>query len=148
MTTLLFSYGSNHPAQMAERLGHDVATVGAYAPGYVRAFRGFSSRWGGGVATLVKQRGGVVYGLVAPVTKEDLARMDRFEGVASGNYKRMKLPVVLQTGEKAQAIAYVATSKEFNEPSREYLEAVARTVRTHWSGSGGAKVTWKDITVR
>ncbi len=146
--TLLFSYGSNHPRQMAERLGRDVETVGAFLPGYVRAFRGFSRRWGGGVATLKKERGGTVFGLVTSVSDRDLETMDRFEGVASGNYKRMSVNVVMADGQKARAIAYVSTSDDFNRPTREYLEAVAKTVGTHWRGDGGAKVTWGDITVR
>lgn len=146
--SLLFSYGSNHPLQMAERLGHDVRTMGAYLPGYVRAFRGFSRRWGGGVATLKKQAGGVVFGLVAPVSASDIETMDRFEGVASGNYKRMSVNVILADGSKAKAIAYVSTSNEFNQPTKEYLEAVAKTVSTHWSGDGGTKVTWRDIDIR
>jgi len=146
--TLLFSYGSNHPAQIAERLGHAVETAGAYAPGYARFFRGFSQRWGGGVATLRKKPDGVVFGLVATVTAADLDRMDRFEGVASGNYERTKVRVTLAGGGKKDAVAYVSTSKEFNPPTREYLEAVARTIGTHWSSGDGAKVTWRDITVR
>ena len=148
MTTLLFSYGSNHPKQMAERLGHDVDTVGAFVNGYVRAFVGYSQRWGGGVATLVKKPGGVVYGLVAPVTKDDFAMMDKFEGIASGNYKRVKMKVTLANGEKADAIAYVATSKSPYGPTKAYLDAVAKTVGTHWSNGDGSKITWQDITIR
>jgi cation transport regulator ChaC len=145
---LLFSYGSNHPVQMAERLGRDVETMGAFLPGYVRVFRGWSQRWGGGVASLKKEKGGVVFGLVTEADAADLAKMDRFEGVGSGNYKRQTVPVVLATGERVKAVAYVSTSAEFNMPSREYLEAVARTVGTHWRGDHDTKITWQDITVR
>jgi gamma-glutamylcyclotransferase (GGCT)/AIG2-like uncharacterized protein YtfP len=146
--TLLFSYGSNHPAQMAERLERSVETMGAFLPDYVRVFRGWSQRWGGGVASLKKEKGGVVFGLVVEVDWADLEKMDRFEGVASGNYKRTNVSVVLATGERAKAVAYVSTSAEFNAPSRGYLDAVAKTVDTHWRGDGNVRITWKDITVR
>lgn len=145
---LLFSYGSNHPAQMAERLGRDVETVGAFATGWVRVFRGYSQRWGGGVASLQKERGGFVFGLVTEVDEEDLVVMDRYEGVASGNYARTNMSVTLATGEKKKAVAYVSMSAAVTVPSREYLEAVARTVGTHWRGEGGGKIRWQDITVR
>jgi gamma-glutamylcyclotransferase (GGCT)/AIG2-like uncharacterized protein YtfP len=144
----LFSYGSNHPAQMAERLGRSVETMGAFLPGYVRVFRGWSQRWEGGVASLKKEKGGVVFGLVVEVDWADLEKMDRFEGVASGNYKRQGVTVALATGERAKAIAYVSTSTGFNAPSRGYLEAVAKTVGTHWRNERDAKITWQDITVR
>jgi len=145
--SLLFSYGSNTPAQLAERLGRPVETGGAFLPGYVRVFRGMSQRWGGGVASLDPQSGGVTYGLVSPVSAADLARMDQFEGVASGSYARKNVKVMLADGTKRDAVAYVSRSAEFNAPSRKYLEAVAKTVDAHWK-EGGRRVTWKDIDVR
>lgn len=145
--TWLFSYGSNHPAQLAERLDHRVATQGAVLADHVRVFRGWSQRWGGGVASLQAKKGGEVYGLVAKVTDDDLAQMDRFEGLASGNYKRKNIEVTLADGESVNAVAYVSTSTKKNAPTREYLEAVAKTIGAHWQGDGGA-VSWRDITVR
>lgn len=143
----LFSYGSNHPAQLAERLGRKVKTRAASLEGYERVFRGWSQNWGGGVASLQPKRGAVVYGLVAKVSSADLAKMDRFEGIASGNYKRKKLPVVLGDGTNAMAVAYVSTSTEKNAPTHEYLQAVAKTIGAHWRGDSGA-VSWRDVTVR
>ena len=143
-TSLLFSYGSNHPAQLAERLGHPVVTGGAYLPGHIRIFRGDSKRWAGGVASLAARAGGVAFGLVTPVTAEDLARMDGFEGAG---YKRIRVRVTLVDGRQKDAWAYVSRSEEFHEPSRIYLEAVAKTVNAHWHGAGGKKVTWRDIDV-
>jgi len=148
MSALLFSYGSNHPGQLAERLGHTVQTQAAYLPDYVRVFRGWSQRWGGGVASIKSEPGGVVYGSAATVSAADLARLDVYEGIATGNYKRKTIAVVIGDGRRAKAIAYVATSTEKNPPSREYLKAVAKNITTHWSGSDGRPVTYKDIVVR
>jgi cation transport regulator ChaC len=145
--TYLFSYGSNSPRQLAERLGHSVKGVGAYAPGMVRAFRGQSRTWGGGVATLICETGGKAFGYIAEVTEADLAILDRYEG-APRNYKQTKVDVVTEDGRKVKAMAYLATSTVKTPPSRAYLEAVAETINTFWSNSDGSVVTWHDITAR
>jgi len=144
---LLFSYGSNHPAQLASRLGHDVTTRGASLPGYERVFCGRSQRWDGGVASLRVARGAVVYGLVADVTKADLARLDVFEGVAGGHYARRAVRVVV-AGRRRVAVAYVALAQTYTPPSTAYLRAVARTIGTHWRTAADGRVTWRDVTVR
>lgn len=142
----LFSYGSNHPAQLAERLGHPVVTLPAVLQGYERVFRGHSRFWNGaGVASVEKKRGGHVYGLVCIVTKDDIAKMDRFEGVPFA-YTRKKVTVTVN-GEKMPAHVYVAKSREFNPPARDYLKAIARTINTHWRGDDG-RVQPEDIPIR
>lgn len=142
----LFSYGSNHPAQLAERLEHPVVTLPAYVPGYERHFVGWSNRWGGGVASIRKARGGVVYGLAVLVDENDLLRMDRFEGVPFAYVRTRGKGVV--GGEPKSIIAYKAVNKTFARPSEAYLEAIARTIGAHWTGSGGAKIVPEDITIR
>ena len=143
--TYLFSYGSNSPRQLAERLGHPVQGRAASVDGYLRAFRGWSQRWEGGVATLIPGRG-KTYGYIAEVTPADLAVLDRYEGVATGNYYRETMTVTTDDG-TVQAIAYLASSTEKNAPSRAYKRAVAETIGAFWEGSSGP-VTEDDITVR
>ena len=144
--TYLFSYGSNSPRQLAERLGHAVTGRAAFVDGYLRAFRGWSNRWEGGVATLIPGRG-KTYGYIAEVTPADLAVLDRYEGVATGNYRRQPLTVTTNDGDVVEAIAYLASSTEKNAPSRAYKRAVAETISAFWEGSSGP-VTEEDITVR
>ena len=144
--TYLFSYGSNSPRQLAERLGHAVKGRAAFVEGHLRAFRGWSNRWEGGVATLIPGRG-KTFGYIAEVTPDDLAILDRYEGVATGNYRRANMQVTTNDGEKVQAIAYLASSTEKNAPSRAYKRAVAETIGAFWEGSSGP-VTEDDITVR
>lgn len=144
--TYLFSYGSNSPRQLAERLGHAVTGRAAFVDGYLRAFRGWSNRWEGGVATLIPGRG-KTYGYIAEVTPADLAVLDRYEGVATGNYRRQPLTATTNEGDVVEAIAYLASSTEKNAPSRAYKQAVAETISAFWAGSNGP-VTEDDITVR
>lgn len=139
----LFSYGSNHPTQLVQRIGSVGAMRAAHAPDYKRVFRGFSTNWGGGVASLVRADGRPAYGYVADVTEDQLKKMDKYEGVASGKYRRARIPVLVDEATRpVDAIAYLSNSSDFNPPSREYLEAVAKTIGAFWkiSGPGAIKV--------
>jgi predicted NUDIX family NTP pyrophosphohydrolase/cation transport regulator ChaC len=145
--TYLFSYGSNNPRQLASRLGHALPeTIGAYAQGYHRAFRGWSQSWGGGVATLIKSKGDRAFGYVTTVTKGDLCLLDKYEGVDSGHYDRIEIPVRLVSGERVPALVYVSNSKEPNPPSQAYLNAIAETISPFWRGQEGP-ITVRDISV-
>lgn len=103
-----------------------------------RAFRGFSRKWNGGVATLIPKRGSRTYGYVTYVSESDLAILDRFEGVASGNYSRKKLVT-----NEGPAIAYLSNSKDFNKPTSAYLKAVTLTVGSFWDN-----VKLEDFPIR
>lgn len=149
--TYLFSFGSNHPTQLATRLDvleSSLTIYPAYAPGYERAFRGFSQGWAGGSATLLKKSGAKTYGFVVKATDEGLRRLDLYEGVAQGIYLRKMISVKLMN-EKSQwktvkALAYISSRKDFNRPSKAYLKAVLKTIQAAWSDS----VKIEDIDVR
>jgi gamma-glutamylcyclotransferase (GGCT)/AIG2-like uncharacterized protein YtfP len=151
----LFCYGSNNTRQLAERLGHVVCARPAMLVNRQRVFRGKSRRWGGGVATLVPGKGMQVLGTLVEVDKNDLKMLDQVEGVAQGAYVRRNVQAIVVEeavrGRKAKtrevtAYVYLATSKEFHAPSREYLEACAKTVGEFWKDDG-KKVTWKSFPV-
>jgi len=142
---LLFSYGSNHPKQLSERIGRRVKGAPAFAPGMCRVFRGWSQRWEGGVASL-EAGACTTFGYVAKVTEDELRILDQYEGIASGNYRRSTVKVTVGAEEKS-AIAYIATSRKKSKPSEAYLEAVALTIGTFWSGEGGP-VRVRDIPIR
>jgi cation transport regulator ChaC len=138
---LLFSYGSNYPEQLAERLGRNVETWPAYTDGFERVFRNYSTRWGGGVASLVPSPDARTLGHVTRVSAEDFRILDAREGVPM-SYLRTEIPVVITQG-PTEAQVYIARSNEFHRPSRAYLEAVARTISEHWE-----PVDWRDIPIR
>jgi gamma-glutamylcyclotransferase (GGCT)/AIG2-like uncharacterized protein YtfP len=127
----VFSYGSNNPYHLRQILGHDVETIGAVALGYERVYRGFSERWGGGVASLEPHEKAKVFGSVALLGPHDLAHLDAIEGVARGEYRREPIVVLLSNGRPMKALAYVSTSPEFNPPSPEYLKEVQDTVQSY-----------------
>ena len=142
----LFSYGSNSPRQLSERLGRPVTGERASVADYRRVFRGHSQRWGGGVASLERSAQDRVYGYVERVSDAELNALDRFEGVGLGKYKRIKVPAQMGS-QRRDAVAYVSTSTTFTQPTRAYLEAVAETIGAFWTGSSGKAVSWKDIRV-
>jgi gamma-glutamylcyclotransferase len=145
----LFSYGSNHPAQLAERLGHPIVPLPAFAEGWHRVFRGHSRTWGGaGVASLERAPGGVTFGSACLVTPADLSVMDGYEGVPFA-YQRHKIKIRIGSETRPrQAVVYLAVSREFNPPSRSYLQAIARTVSTHWRRDDGSPVRPEDFPIR
>ena len=147
-TTWLFNYGSNHPGQLADRVGIEKTVHCCVLFGYKRVFRGWSHNWGGGVASLEPDPDGMTFGYATRMTAAELRVLDRYEGVRSGNYRRLRVRITLSDGERdVNAIAYVSNSDEYNAPTRAYLKAIARTVSTCWSGSDGA-VTWQDFPLR
>jgi len=137
----LFNYGSNHPEQLEERLGHPVEGVtAAYLPNYELCFLGYSYNWEGGVAGLKEKRGAEACGYVAKVNKDDLVILDGFEGVAGGYYYREAVSVMKARNngfKKVDAIVYLPGPKrldadEHHYPSDDYLDAVKKTIFTFW----------------
>jgi len=80
----------------------------------------------------------LTYGYVAELTETELAALDRYEGVASGNYRRTKFKVKVCRDHAVipmDAVAYVSASREFNAPSKAYLDAVSKTVGAFWNNA-------------
>jgi hypothetical protein len=140
--TALFSYGSNGTSQLTQRLGRRIKGYQAFLEGYGRVYRGWSRNWGSGAASL-KKMDKTTYGSVSYLTQAELTRLDRFEGVNSGNYKRKWVNVEVNKNgwQSVRAVAYVSTSREKNDPSQEYLEAVSRNVSEFWTGSDGSAIS-------
>lgn len=150
----LFSYGSNNPKQLEQRLERNLSGVWpAICFGREKAYRGWSNNWGGGVATLNKKKGQSAYGYVLEVSEVDLKKLDRFEGVRSGNYYRTTASITVyddefEDGEMViECIFYKASSREFNSPSLDYLKANLKTLNSFWTNKG-KKFTLKFLKDR
>jgi hypothetical protein len=87
--TMYFSFGSNlDQAQMSRRCPAAIVVGPAMLEDHQLAFRGYSERWGGSVATVRRCPGARVHGLVYALTLADVGRLDRFEG-APAVYERV-----------------------------------------------------------
>lgn len=132
--------------QLGERLGRRVVPSPGLLRGYQRVFRGRSRKWNGGVASLERKAGAITYGAIVALLEEDLVVLDRFEGVATGNYRREELLVEPASGPGVLAMTYISNSLIYNEPTRAYLEQVARTVGQVWTSD--PPVTWRSFPLR
>ena len=141
----MFSYGSNSPRQLAERLGHEVKCVPGTAVNRQRVYVGHSTGWKGAVATLVAGGGVYADGGACLVSEADLKILDKYEGVPT-KYRRQTIEVRLHPVSRrgagpadrakartVSAVAYLAApgNQELGIPSLAYLEAVLENMRAH-----------------
>lgn len=98
------------------------------------AFNRLSSIWGGGVLSVVPQRGAVVHGMLYEVNQAGAAALDRKEGVSVNAYARYQIHVEMQAGVFEQAITYQASVENpaaFHPPADAYLETVLIGLSQH-----------------
>ena len=104
---LAFTYGSNmDEGQMRSRCPGARVEARAVLCNYALAFGGFSHRWGGAVATVVRAPGARVEGLLYRLDDADLRTLDRFEGHPFA-YERVLKVVVDENGRRRRAQVYV-----------------------------------------
>lgn len=129
-----FAYGSNlSMKQMKERCPSVRFLSKAVLPRYQLVFALRSKRWGGGVAGIVPEPAEQVEGIVYQICKEDLERLDEFEGTAKGQYSRGKVNVILPNGASMEAWTFFANPEEGGpfRPSKKYLETILEGVKEH-----------------
>ncbi|HIE16656.1 MAG TPA: gamma-glutamylcyclotransferase [Dehalococcoidia bacterium] len=76
-----------------------------------------------GYANIVREKKGVVEGIIYEIQKTDLKRLDEHEGHLC-HYRRMPVRVRLDSGEEVEATTYVAQPWQTSsglKPSRGYL---------------------------
>jgi gamma-glutamylcyclotransferase len=125
-----FAYGSNmNPARLKERLEPEGVAMAARIGGRLERWRlSFNkARMGmpaNGAANIVATADGVVHGTLNEMPAQGLAVLDRFEGVATRQYRRETVLVVrADTGALVEATTYVALNIGSDSllPLREYL---------------------------
>jgi gamma-glutamylcyclotransferase (GGCT)/AIG2-like uncharacterized protein YtfP len=124
--TLYFAYGSNMSEEQMKVRCHDHELVGvARLDGY--QFR-LNSR---GVATIVPDAKTEVYGIVWSISEDDEAKLDVYEGVAKGVYRKGRIQVVLAEGDRAEALVYVAADSTPGNTWGEYLNKIIKAAKQH-----------------
>lgn len=110
---LYFAYGSNlDDEQMRLRCASARAVARAVLPNYALAFGGFSHRWDGAVASVVRARGARVEGLLYRLDDVDLRALDRFEGHPFA-YERVVKLVLDEHGQRRRATTYLQPEDGF-----------------------------------
>ncbi len=99
---LYFAYGSNMaPRVMAERCP-GARPVGAAR---LRGWRFHITKRGS--ASIIRRESGTVHGVLWRCEPAHIHMLDRYEGVAWGNYRRRRLHIETATGDIAPAFSYV-----------------------------------------
>ncbi len=128
-----FAYGSNLSKQrMQMRIGETaIARMGTLA-GYQLAFRKFTDS-NNTYATIIPNLGTVVHGVAYLCDEIAIHKLDRFEGVAEGCYRREKIDVLTETGESIRCFVYVgeATLEGDSKPTIEYLTWILTGAQEH-----------------
>jgi gamma-glutamylcyclotransferase (GGCT)/AIG2-like uncharacterized protein YtfP len=125
---LVFAYGSNlNEKQMRARCPSAKRFTTAVLPGHELVFAGYSYRWGGAVASLVRRPDTRVPGVLYRVLDADLARLDGFEGCPRAYRRRQKLAIT-PWGRALIVDAYLQPSDALRvyRPSARYFRTVWR----------------------
>jgi len=140
----IFNYAELGPPQLTEVLGKSpFCMLPASLANYSLTFKGRSRKWGGGIATLDKTRGGYVYGSAALVGTDDLAVLDRY----FRNFDRKAVPMFLDaTQEKVKAVIYFSKASKYGKPSDDYLKEVLKHLKFFW-GQGRRNLSLNDFGV-
>jgi gamma-glutamylcyclotransferase (GGCT)/AIG2-like uncharacterized protein YtfP len=121
-TEFVFAYGSNMDlSQMNERCPNSKDKFQPFlvkADGWKLCFPRHSDRRQGGVGSIIPAKGEVVWGVVFGLALEDLARLDRAEGVPNA-YRRDRLPVTWGNGFKKEVWTYFAIPQD--TPAKHYV---------------------------
>ena len=118
---LYAAYGSNmDPAQMMERAPHSPMAGTGWLVGWRLTFGGEDLGWEGALATIVEDPDSQVFVVLYDVTREDEARLDRWEGGELGLHSKIRLRVQTLEG-SVLAWLYALDAYEGGLPSARYL---------------------------
>jgi gamma-glutamylcyclotransferase (GGCT)/AIG2-like uncharacterized protein YtfP len=128
-----FAYGSNMARRIMDGVSPTARVVGiARLPDHRLAFTRRSTRSGTGVADVVPAPGETVWGVVYEVDGEDLAQLDRKEGLGRA-YERHLARVLMTANSGApegpqEVWIYTVLRKEPSEvpPAAGYVETIVR----------------------
>ncbi len=127
-TYLYFAYGSNmNHCQMKKRCPESSFISKGKLEGYEFVYDGFSVKWKGAVANIIKKEGSVEGGIFK-ITESDRDLLDCYEGFPR-SYQRSELPVKDAGGNICKAYVYMRYSEKRGTPSYPYRKTVIQGAR-------------------
>lgn len=131
---LYFAFGSNLCLAQMQRRCPTACLVGpARLERHELAFRGYSGRWGGSVATVRPSPSGIVNGLLYALRQRDLEQLDKFEGVPHAYVREVRL-VRAEDGRRRKAQIYLLVGPLKGialGPGDEYLVQIRRAYQAY-----------------
>ncbi len=128
---LYFAYGANMDEETLRSRGVQFAKA---SNGKVRDLRLVfhkPAEDGTGRADLQDDRGSITEGVVYDIPEESLARLDIYEGIDKGHYRRQTVLVQTARGEQECTAYRAAKFKAGLKPSPAYLQTVIRGAEAH-----------------
>ena len=126
---LYFAYGSNLDAdQMKRRCPSSRFVDIGRLENHALTFSGYSARWRGAVATIVKHRGAATPGVLYSLEPEDLDALDSFEGHPFA-YRRCRKMVRDSDDRRVLAHVYVLGRPDPVPPGVEYFRTIQSAYR-------------------
>ena len=129
-----FGYGSNMcDATFCGRRGmRPTTTRSGRLDGYRLCFNLPVGPGERGVANIELEEGASIYGVLYLLTRAELDRLDRTEGVHVGAYERVPVDVVLEDGTCVTAITYRSSrTTTGRKPSARYMRLLLDGAREH-----------------
>lgn len=121
-----FAYGSNMSSEQMRRRCPAAQPVGT---GAIEGWRFIvNSR---GTSSIVRANDGCVHGVVWRVTRDCIATLDVFEGIAKRHYVKRAVRVAVPHG-FIDAMTYAATDQSRGRPIRAYLEGTILPAAEAW----------------
>lgn len=131
----IFSYGSNSIYQLRGRVNNNnLISSPAYIENYKKIFRGYSSGWKGGVASLVKKKFIKTYGIIVFLSEDEILKLDSYE---IGYHKEELICIKLDEYNnelKLKCYVYIANDNTWiSPPSQQYLVAIKVMLNEYFS---------------
>ena len=122
---LYAAFASNlDPDQMAVRCPHSPLRGTGWITGWRLTFGGEDLGWEGSMATIVEDPTNQVFAALYDVSEQDVERLDEWEGVDQGIYRKIHVRVQTLDGERL-AWVYALNAYEGGLPSARYLGILA-----------------------
>jgi gamma-glutamylcyclotransferase (GGCT)/AIG2-like uncharacterized protein YtfP len=133
----IFCYGSNGLKQLQDRCENsNLKNYKAILNDYKRIFAGNSSRWHGGVASLIKENNNKCRGSVVFLTKKEIKLLDDFEK----GYKKKVVKIETFMNSKKlllNGLTYIKNDNTWEKmPSINYMQACWKHLSPFWLKQG------------
>lgn len=115
---LYFAYGSNLWRQQMTSRCPEHSEIGA---GCLKGWRWIITTRG--YASIVESESDFVLGTVYELSEDDMLNLDRFEGVARGNYHKEMIAVEVD-GRELSCLLYIDPVVEEGKPKEEYIARI------------------------
>lgn len=86
---------------------------------------------GRGVATIVPDPARAVHGVLWELSEPDELRLDGYEGVSSGTYRKESVNVTTSGENTVPAFVYVAHDSSSGSPRPGYIEKIVTSAKAH-----------------